>query len=411
MSRPHGSHLEVALDLHWLKPLLGRPGPFITVLLDATRADASGDAEVAGRWKSLRRELSAAGASDTVLDVIEERVTRPTGVAGPHGRVVIADSTEIVVDRTVKEPPARSSAVYDAVPALAPAVRAADQATRFVLVEIDRQGADLTWSDGTSARPEREVVDGDHDVLHKIREGGGWSHRRMQTRAEDSWERNAETVAADLDKQVAERHPEIVLVTGDVRAVALLRDAVGQPVRDLLVEVPGGSRADGVNQSAFEHQVTDALLAHRARRREKVLDRFRTAQGRGEAAVTSIGDLVTVLQRGQVAELLIRDDLALPGSALTELTLSVGPEPLQLATAAADLAALGADPATAREMPADVALLRAALGQDAGLTLVPDGSADLVDGVGAVLRWVDESTPSEAVPSQSADQARLRDVV
>ncbi|MEV7972948.1 Vms1/Ankzf1 family peptidyl-tRNA hydrolase [Cellulomonas sp. NPDC089187] len=402
------------MDLHWLKPLLGRPGPFITVLLDATRADASGDEEVAGRWKSLRRELAATGAQDAVLDVIEERVTRPTGVAGPHGRVVIADGSdpvEIVVDRTVKEPPAQSSAVYDAVPALAPAVRAADQATRFLLVEIDRQGADLTWSNGTSARPQREVVEGDHDVVHKIREGGGWSHRRMQTRAEDSWERNAETVAADLDRQVAERHPEIVLLTGDVRAVSLLKDAVGQHVRELIAEVPGGSRADGVNQQAFEEHVAAALFEHRARRREKVLDRFRTAQGRGEAAVTSVPDLVTVLQRGQVAELLVRDDLTLPGSALSERRLHVGPEPLQVAVDADDLIALGTPEGSARVMPADAAILRAALGQDAGLTLVPDGAADLVDGVGAILRWVDESTPSEAVPSQSADQARLRDVV
>ena len=36
---------------------------------------------------------------------------------------------------------------------------------------------------------------------------------------------------------------------------------------------------------------------------------------------------------------------------------------------------------------------------------------DLVDGIGAVLRWSDGSTPSEAVPTQSADQARLRTVV
>jgi hypothetical protein len=156
------------------------------------------------------------------------------------------------VDRVLKEPPAQSTAVLDQVPVLLPAVRAADQATRFLLVEIDRQGADLTWSDGTGPRPAaKEVVEGGHDVLHKVREGGGWGERRVQTRAEDSWERNAGVVAADLEKQVAERCPEIVLVTGDVRAVGLLRDAVGAKVREVLVEVPGGSRADGVNQQAW----------------------------------------------------------------------------------------------------------------------------------------------------------------
>lgn len=400
------------MDLHWLKPLLGRPAPFVTVLLDATRADAAGDGEVTDRWRALRRDLERRGASPDVLDEITERVTRPTGVLGPHGRVVVADALGVVVDRVVKEPPAQSTAVLDDVPVLAPAVRSADQTTRFLLVTIDRQGADLTWSDGTGVRPTgREVVDGDHDVLHKVREGGGWSHRRMQTRAEDSWEHNAKTVAAELDRQVAERCPEVVLVTGDLRAVGLLREAVGGRVRDLLVEVPGGSRADGVNQQAFEQRVVAALEEHRSRRRADVLDRFRTAQGRGGAAVTSVGDLVTVLQRGQVAEVLLHEDQVLPGSALSGRTVWVGPQPLQLAQDEDGLAGLGVEDGQRRRMPADVALMRAALGQDAGLTVAPDGQAELVDGVGALLRWDDVSTPSEAVPSQSADQARLRDVV
>jgi hypothetical protein len=325
--------------------------------------------------------------------------------------VLVADTQDVVVDRVLREPPARSTAVLDAVPVLLPAARAADQSTRFLLVEIDRQGADLTWSDGTGPRPAaKEVVDGGHDVLHKVREGGGWGERRVQTRAEDSWERNASVVATDLDKQVTEKCPEVVLVTGDVRAVGLLREAVGPKVRELLVEVPGGSRADGVNQQAFKAKVGEALDAHRARRCEAVLDRYRSEQGRGGAAVTALEDVVAVLQRGQVAELLLADAATLPDSALHGRTLWVGPEPLQVAVTEADLAALGVVGA-GRAMPADVALLRAALGQDAGLTIAPDDAVELVDGVGAVLRWSDGSTPSEAVPSQSQDQRRLHRVV
>jgi hypothetical protein len=388
------------VELHWLKPLLGRPGPFVTVHLDATRADAAGDEEVAGRWRALRRDLERAGAGAGVLDAIEERVTRPTGVTGPHGRVVIADTVDVVVDRVLREPPALSTAVLDAVPVLLPAARAADQSTRFLLVEIDRQGADLTWSDGTGPRPAaKEVVEGGHDVLHKVREGGGWGERRVQTRAEDSWERNAGVVAADLEKQVAERCP------------GLLRDAVGAKVREVLVEVPGGSRADGVNQQAFKAKVGAALDAYRERRREAVLDRYRSEQGRGGAAVTALEDVVAVLQRGQVAELLLDDAATLPDSALHERTLWVGPEPLQVAVSEDDLAVLGVPGGEGRAMPADVALLRAALGQDAGLTIAPADAVELVDGAGAVLRWSDGSTPSEAVPSQSQDQRRLHKVV
>jgi hypothetical protein len=400
------------VELHWLKPLLGRPAPFVTVHLDATRADASGDEEVAGRWRSLRRDLERAGAAAGVLDEIEQVVTRPTGVTTPHGRVVIADSRGVVVDRVLKSPPAQSSAVLDDVPVLLPAVRAADEATRFLLVEVDRQGADLTWSDGSGVRgSSKETVEGDHDVLHKVKEGGGaWAHKRVQVRAEDSWERNAETVAADLDKQVVEKKPEIVLVTGDVRAVSLLCHAVAPRTRELVVEVQGGSRADGVNQQAFHQRVSEALERFRRTRRTAVLDRYREALGRGEAAVTSVDDVVTVLQRGQVAEVVLHEDATLPGSSLSERRLWVGPEPLQIASSESDLAGIGVT-SGARQMPADVALIRAALGQDAGLTIASDGQVEVVDGIGAVLRWSDDSTPSESVPTQSDDQSRLRDVV
>jgi hypothetical protein len=398
------------MDLHWLKPLLGRPSPFTTVYLDATRTGANADAEAVERWRAVRRTLERDGASGQVLDQIGDVVAVPTGVRGPHGRVVVADADGVVVDRVLTEPPAQSSAVFGPAPALLQAVRAADETVTYVLVEVDRNGADLTWAAGGAGRtedgPRTETVDGGHDDVHKTREGG--LARRSQTRAEDSWERNAEAVAAVLDKRVTERSPDLVLVTGDVRAIALLRDAVGQQTRELLVEVPGGGRGEGLHQASFEAHVDEALAAFRRHRCEEVLDRFRQAQGRGDGAVTALDDVIDVLRRGQVAELVLHVDSLTSG--LAERTLWVGPEPLQLATSEDDLAAIGVS-AGAEEMDANVALVRAALGQDAGLTFAEDGAVDLVDGVGAVLRWFDESTPSEAVPSQSADQARLRTVV
>lgn len=388
------------MDLRWLKPLLGRPAPFTSVFLDATRADVSGDEEVLGRWRALRRELESQGAPRAVLDEIEERVSRPLGVSGPHGRVLVADAEQVLVDRVVADPPSASSATCGPVPVLLPAARAADESTRSLLVVVDRQGADLTWSDGTGVRAvERHTVEGGHDVLHKIREGG-----LSDKRAEDSWERNAEAVAAELDRELTRRDPEVVLLTGDVRAVALVRDAVGQPVRDRLVEVPGGSRAEGVHRD-FEAKVAEALEAFRWRRREASLARYREQQGRGSGAVTALEDVVAVLQRGQVAELVVS-----PTAGLGSRTLWVGPDPLQLAASEADLATIGVD-GEVRSMPADAALLRAAVGQDAGLTLADDGQVELVDGVGAVLRWSDGSTPSEAVPTLSSDQMRLRRIV
>ncbi|MFS0703214.1 Vms1/Ankzf1 family peptidyl-tRNA hydrolase [Cellulomonas sp. 179-A 9B4 NHS] len=398
------------MDLHWLKPLLGRPAPFTTVYLDATRDDATGAADVQTRWKALRRQLERDGSPEAVLAAIDDLVARPTHVPGPHGRVLVADAQEVLVDRVLTEPPAQSTAACGSVPLLLAAARAADESTRFLLVEVNRQGADYTWTDGSGLLADvTETVEGDHDEMHKVG-GGGWAHRRWQQRVQDSWERNVDTVAADLDRQVTERKPELVILTGDVRAVALLKDAVGQEVREVLVEVPGGSRAEGVNEEAFQERIDGVLAEHRVRRRESVLDLFRQEQGRGEDAVTSLADVVAVLQRGQVSELVLGEPAAGSPGPLADRRLWVGDGPLELAVSKDDLAAIGVTDA-ARQMPADVALVRAAVGQDAGLTFADDGAVELVDGVGAILRWRDESTPRESVLSQSADSRRVHNVL
>jgi hypothetical protein len=394
------------MDLHWLKPLLGRPSPFTTVYLDVTRAEGAGETEAADRWRSLRRSLERDGASANVLDEIGELVAVPAGGRGLRGRVIVADANGVVVDRVLAEPPAQSVGIHGPVPALLPAIRSADEAVTALLVVADRTGADLTWrsidaSGGGSGQTEQ--VEGGHDDVHKTREGG--LDRRSQTRAEDSWQRNAEVVAAAVDARVREKAPDLVLLTGDMRAVGFVRDALGKASREVLVEVPGGGRGEGVNAASFESKVADAVEQFRHARRQRVLDRFATAQGRGDNAVTSLDDVVEVLRRGQVAELVLHVD-ALSG-ALAERELWVGPGPLELATSASDLAAMGVE-GEGSCYTADIALVRAALGQEAGVTFAEGGSVDLVDGVGALLRWSDGSTPSEAVPTQSADQARLR---
>ncbi len=399
------------MDLHWLKPLLGRTSPFTTVFLDATRAESAGESEAADRWRAARRTLERDGASASVLDEIEDLVTVPTGVRGPHGRVVVADVDGVVVDRVVSEPPAQTVAVYGPVPDLVAAVRAADEAVDLLVVAIDRSGADLTWKSAGGARaastpdePARESVEGGHDDVHKTREGG--LSRRSQTRAEDSWERNAEAVAAYLDKRVAERAPELVVLTGDVRAVALVCEKTGQHVREVAVEVTGGSRGEGAKAEAFAARVRAAVDTFREQRRQRVLDRFGQSLGRGDGAVTSLDDVVEVLRRGQVAELVLADSAL---ANLQEREVLVGGQPLELATNQGDLDTLGVS--EGRRFPASVALVRAALGQDAGVTFTGDATTELVDGVGALLRWSDESTPSEQLLTQSADAKRVRTIV
>lgn len=402
------------MKLDSLKPLLHHDGPLTTVCLDVTRGDeSSGDREVRSRWNGMRRSLEQADAPAETIAAIEEVVLRPTHVAGPHGRYVVAARGRVLWDQVLPEPPARDEAFHDGAPSLVPAVAALDEAVRYLLVEVDRLGADLRWpgvqaSDAAheSDAGRVEHVEGGHDVLHKFG-GGGWSHQRFQARVQDSWERNAEAVAAELDKVVAEHRPELVLITGDVRALPLVRAAAGHQAAELLVEVPGGSRADGVKEDVFAQRLQEVLEAYRARRREAVVDRLREALGRGDGAVTSLPDLVDVLRKGQVAELVV---LRTAGGAsvarLNERRLWTGPEPLQLGTRRGDLAALGVPDDAARELRADVAVLRAVVAQDAGFTYAEEGSVELVDGVGALLRWSDAATPHETAPSYTADRQR-----
>lgn len=393
------------MHLHWLKPLLGRPGPFVTVHLDASPAEVAGESSAVDRWRSVRRELERGGAPADALDAIAERVELPDGRRDLHGRVLVADPGGVIIDRALRVAPARSRGVVGPAPDLGPLVRAAEESVDLLLVVVDRNGADLHWRTGAGpADTASEVVEGGHDDVHKVREGP--MGRRGQTRAEDSWQRNAEAVAAVVDARVRERCPQIVVLTGDVRAVALVKEELGRQAAEILVEVPGGGRGEGVHQASFHARVSEALDAYRARRRREQVERFREAQGRGEGAVTGVDDVVEVLRRGQVDELVVLDD-ALDGR-LLERSLWVGPEPLQVATSAEDLAAIGVTDGQARRLPADLALMRAVVGQDAGVTYADEGDLELVDAVGAVLRWADGSTPSESVPTQSADRRRLR---
>lgn len=397
------------MHLHWLKPLLGRPAPFVTVHLDASPAEVAGESGPVDRWRSVRRGLERDGAPAALLDEIGELVASPDGRRDAHGRVIVADAHGVVLDKVLGSAPTASHGTFGEVPALAPVVRASEEAVSVLVVAVDRTGADLRWcdaEDGEYHGPVTETIDGGHDDVHKV-EGG--IERRGQTRAEDSWQRNAEAVAAVVDRRVRDKHPGLVVLTGDVRAVPLVRDALGQPVRDLVVEVAGGGRGEGIREASFTGRVAQAVVDHRGRRRAAHIDRYREARGRGEGAVAGLDDVVEVLRRGQVDELVVAPS-AIDGP-LAERRLWVGPLPLQLATSRSDLTAIGVVDGEARELPADVALLRAVVGQDAGVTFVEDADVEVVDGVGAVLRWADDSTPSESVPSQSADPRRLRTVV
>ncbi|MFI2485601.1 Vms1/Ankzf1 family peptidyl-tRNA hydrolase [Promicromonospora kroppenstedtii] len=391
------------MKIDWLKPLLGHPGPFATLCLDATPSELVADRDVGGRWNAVRKELAQQKTPVAVLDAIEEVVLRPTRVPGPHGRVVIADETGVLVDRVVNNPPSASSGSWEAVPALLQAALAADESVELLKVLVDRAGADFLRA-GPDAKV-HSTFQAPHDEIEKT-SSSGIKRARIESRAEDSWERNAQAVAAEIERHVAETDPELVLLTGDKRAVSLTRAALTAPTADKLVEVAGGGRGPGVNETAFAERVSDALDSYRERRRERVLAELRQELGRESNAVTSVDDVVAVLARGQVKELVLAEEYGTSPGRMNGRKLWIGPEPMHIAGDRSDLEAMGVTERL-EELPATVALVRAAVGQDAGLTFAPEGSVELMDGVGATLRWRDDGTPTEVLASMSGDDRRL----
>lgn len=377
------------LDL--LKPVMDSQAPYASVCVDATRVDRATGDELELRWADHARELEALGAPPQAVEALRRRALEPTGRGGERTRVLVASGDQVVLDLLLPGRPVKEEAAFGAVPDLMPVVRALSPLVPYAVARVDRAGADLEVVGALGDVEDEHEVNGGHDVLHKVG-FGGWSHKRYQTRAQDSWERNATVVAEELDRIVRRHAPELVLLEGDSNAIAALEEHASHELKQRLVRLNTGGRAAGTSASAEEEAVRAALADHRRLRTQRLLDRLDERLRRQQEAVEGLEPVVEVLRRGQIEELLLRDD---PGSTAS---LWVGQEPLQVGTSREDAVAAGAmEP---QQVRADAALVWSLLGSSAGMTLLDgENGPDLTDGLAAVLRWSDSATPHSAVPS------------
>ncbi len=375
-----------------LQQLSKRQGPFVTVSIDVTRSAESAVRDLELRWQEHRRQLSRAGVPDAQLDEIGEAVLTPSGLAGPVGKLVVADADGIALDLALPTRTIRDEVGSGPAPHLLPVFRALRDKFAYLLAEVDRSGAEVTVVNGLGLTQDHHQVHGSHDELHKVG-GGQMSSRRIQARAEDSWARNAAEVARELDRLIAQHHPSLVLLDGDAVTLTDLLDAGSQRLTELAVRLHSGGRAAGVSTAARDAEIEEVLVNHQRSVQADLLERFGAAEGRQEAAVQSLEDAVDAARRAQVEELFLHED---PASART---LWMGDQPFEVGLSADDVRALGvANPTKVR---ADTALVWAVVAADSGVTLLDPDQRDLADGVGALLRWSDRSTPHDAVPSMS----------
>lgn len=365
------------MRLTTLQPVVRASGGFASVCLDVSRDSENADHELQLRWRAVRRELESAGAPDRLVERLAARVLEPTGHGGELLRIVIATREDVLLDtilpRSVEQP---DYGHFGPLPHLMPLLRVWASMSPYVLVKVDHTGADIISVDATGLDAEVWRTEGGHDVIHKV-PGGGWSHRRYQSRVEDSWERNAEHVVKDLDAVIAGHTGGPVFLVGEPYARSVAQATATGRLAERLVDLGHGSRAPGSSDDAVEQQIGDRLAAARRATQERNLARL--AEHRDNSSATTVDDVVSALREGSVETLLVEDRLD------PSARLWAGPHPTQLGVSAQDVKDLGVD--DAHEDRFDEVLVRALVDTDGELEVLDTPSDLLPDGAGAVLRF------------------------
>jgi len=369
------------MQLSFLRPLYDRPGPWCSVYLDASRDTHDSRPAVDLRWRALKGHLLEQGADPVTVDTVEEVVRRHDPMPGDYGLAVFATRGRVVLTEYLSAPPLRDLATWALVPHTMPLVAQRGEQVAWVRVLADRTGADAV-AVSAGGVPRRAHVKGRESYQLRRVKPGGWSQSRYQRAAMEAWHHNAGDAAAATAELADKVGADVVVAAGDIRATGMIAAQLPERWQDVLVRTDAGARTGGADPAAMDDLTVQTIAEVADKRITAALDRF----GMQEDVGAGLDAVVAALQRNQVDTMLIVDDPSADGE------LWIGPEPTEIATDPRQLEAMSvADPQRVR---ADAALLRALVGTDAELTvLAPEEAPELTDGVGAVLRYVDASTP------------------
>jgi hypothetical protein len=374
------------MDVSFLEPVFTASGPYATVCADVTHTTENADTEVELRVRALAQQLTDQGAPEAVVEAVRSRLLEANeggDVATLRGRaLVVAADGSVVLDQPLVDAPRREVAEYSPAPDLMPILRQLPGRVPHIVVIADRVGADISVA-SLVGRPEIEdEVEGDSFQIHKF-QGGGWAHHRYQHNSENKWIHNADNVAERIASLVRRLHPRFVLLAGDVRARQILSDRASDLWSELVVSMDEGGRAAGADREPVDQRAAELVAEHEAREEADAVEKIESAAAHG-LAVTGTASVVEALRKGQVETLVLADQP-------DDEKLLVGSSPLLLGTEQGDMDALGVQ--EVHSVPADRALLAAAVASSAGVVVVPRAAMPGDIPVAAILRYTDDSTP------------------
>lgn len=197
-----------------------RSGPHVTTVMPIPTPGRVGD-DLDKRWSGTRADLGHLGATEVALSHLD----RAVAALAPCGYHVLLTADESGAAYCWLTSPATPTMMrVGPRPALVPALAEVGRRPRVVAAAVDRTGADLFAIDHAALAID-VTVDGEQDRIHKS-SGDGQDQARNQRHAEVVWNRNAREVADHLVALAHERRATHVLLTGDQRAVDLVRSHV-----------------------------------------------------------------------------------------------------------------------------------------------------------------------------------------
>ena len=357
-----------------LRSLLERPGPFISLYLNTEGATGEGAEEIQLRWRGLRDRAIEHGADEGVLKLLDDLV--PGVQRRANGLAAFIEGNSLAFRRLLSAP-VEDGIFVGTLPHLVPLLDWQQDHPRYAVVLCDREGGEIHIVSGQQIE-DTETIEGDQAPIQKVKPGG-WSQRRFQQRAENSWEANAKHVADELGKIVSAEDIDFVVISGDVRAIQFLKENVDQVVASLLVELEGTPE---VGIESIEEELGKVVDTQVAAATERLLQKFQEERGQADLAVEGVTQTLDALRRAQVDVLLIAPGRLSGGAWFSSEDLT------QASPSRNGLTDIGIENVAEGDV-ADV-LVRSAFGTGARVAIVPQELPDEQapkEGVGGLLRY------------------------
>lgn len=301
------------LDRDAVESVLRAPEPVVSVYLGRAPAVAQEyQLEWSSRWRPLADALRDQGTAEATVSALEQALAPISAARAASGAV---EAAAFATDGHVAVAFPAPGATWPDMARVAPPARVlpllawAQERPPYVAVVIDRAGADIETCAGSGSESTRLTVDGPDDEIVRNSPGGFLAQGRFQRRAEDSWRHNAGAAAEHVTAALERVGARLLVVSGDVRAVQLLRGRLPAWVRrSVQVEEIRGSRAGDGSQEVRDELVAEAVKRGVRRELDDLWRSFAEQRSPGGLAVDGEHPTLEALAEGRVGTLLVVEE-------------------------------------------------------------------------------------------------------